>query len=156
MSTKLPGLPTPPSNLAPEVQRYLKAVSEILEIRLGVRGNPQDRAITLRELVDAGVVEEAPASTFDVQNINAANRGFDMKYRGLLHTDENKSKLGVNTDQPTQALDVEGDSIRLRQTRTPPTAVSLGEKGQIIWDSSYIYVCVATNTWKRAGLSSWT
>ena len=79
MSTKLPGLPTPPSNLSPEVRRYFQAVSEILEIRLGIRGNPKDRAITLRELIDAGVVDEAPASSFDLHNITSFNRGFNAK-----------------------------------------------------------------------------
>ena len=79
MSTKLPGLPPPPTNLAPEVRRYLQTVTEILEVRLGIRGNPKDRAITLRELIDAGVVDEAPASSFDLQNITALNRGFNAK-----------------------------------------------------------------------------
>jgi hypothetical protein len=27
-----------------------------------------------------------------------------------------------------------------------------GHTGQICWDNNYIYVCVAPNTWKRAGL----
>jgi hypothetical protein len=25
-----------------------------------------------------------------------------------------------------------------------------------VWDASYIYVCVATDTWKRAAISTWT
>jgi hypothetical protein len=28
-----------------------------------------------------------------------------------------------------------------------------GTAGQITWDADYIYVCVATNTWKRAALA---
>jgi hypothetical protein len=30
-----------------------------------------------------------------------------------------------------------------------------GTAGQIVWDSGNVYVCVATNTWKRATLSSY-
>jgi hypothetical protein len=30
-----------------------------------------------------------------------------------------------------------------------------GTVGQIVWDSGNIYVCVATNTWKRAALSTY-
>lgn len=30
-----------------------------------------------------------------------------------------------------------------------------GTAGQIVWDSGNIYICVATNTWKRATLSSY-
>jgi len=37
----------------------------------------------------------------------------------------------------------------------PATATSSGNTGQITWDSGYVYVCVAPNTWKRAQLTSW-
>lgn len=40
-------------------------------------------------------------------------------------------------------------------TTAPATATSLGEPGQMAYDSSYFYVCVASNTWKRAALSTW-
>ena len=39
---------------------------------------------------------------------------------------------------------------------TPPaTATSTGKQGDIIWDSGYIYICVADNTWKRSAISTW-
>ncbi|MEO1169917.1 MAG: hypothetical protein AAFW97_14525 [Pseudomonadota bacterium] len=37
----------------------------------------------------------------------------------------------------------------------PSTASDTGTAGQIAYDSSYFYVCVATDTWKRARLSTW-
>jgi len=37
----------------------------------------------------------------------------------------------------------------------PTSATDTGQAGQIAFDSSYIYVCVATNTWKRAAIASW-
>lgn len=37
----------------------------------------------------------------------------------------------------------------------PANAVSTGSAGQIAYDSSFLYVCIATNTWKRAALSTW-
>jgi hypothetical protein len=37
----------------------------------------------------------------------------------------------------------------------PATASSTGVTGTIAWDSSYIYVCTATNTWKRAAIATW-
>jgi hypothetical protein len=40
-------------------------------------------------------------------------------------------------------------------THTPSSSSDTGTTGQIAWDSSYVYVCVATNTWKRAAISSW-
>jgi len=39
---------------------------------------------------------------------------------------------------------------------TPSSASDTGIAGTIVWDASYIYVCIATNTWKRAGISTWT
>lgn len=40
-------------------------------------------------------------------------------------------------------------------TSTPASAGATGEAGQIAWDSSYIYICTATNTWKRVAISTW-
>lgn len=37
----------------------------------------------------------------------------------------------------------------------PATATSAGTAGQIAYDASWLYVCVATNTWRRVALSSW-
>jgi len=37
----------------------------------------------------------------------------------------------------------------------PASATSTGSAGEIKWDSNYIYVCVATNTWKRVAISTW-
>ena len=40
-------------------------------------------------------------------------------------------------------------------THPPASAAAAGTAGEIAWDASYIYVCTATNTWKRAALSTW-
>ena len=37
---------------------------------------------------------------------------------------------------------------------TTKTNSSVGTAGQICWDANYLYICVATNTWKRVDLSS--
>lgn len=43
-----------------------------------------------------------------------------------------------------------------RAAASPPsTASSTGRAGEVRYDSGYVYVCVATNTWKRAALSTW-
>jgi hypothetical protein len=41
----------------------------------------------------------------------------------------------------------------LSQTPTTKTSTSPGTAGQISWDANYIYVCTATNTWKRVALT---
>ena len=38
----------------------------------------------------------------------------------------------------------------------PAAANSAGVVGQIAYDTSYLYVCVATNTWLQVGIATWT
>jgi len=73
--TKLPGFPKPPSDSSPELRTFLTALSEAVEIRLGRRGDPRDRAITLRELVESGLAVDLKAAPFDPNNINNGNIG---------------------------------------------------------------------------------
>jgi hypothetical protein len=40
-------------------------------------------------------------------------------------------------------------------THTPASAGATGEAGQIAWDAHFLYICVATNTWKRVAISTW-
>lgn len=40
-------------------------------------------------------------------------------------------------------------------TATPASASAAGTAGDIAWDASYIYVCTATNTWKRVAIATW-
>lgn len=43
----------------------------------------------------------------------------------------------------------------LLSTGTPASAGAVGTTGTIKWDANYIYICTATNTWKRAAISTW-
>lgn len=52
-------------------------------------------------------------------------------------------------------LDIDGSSIRIRQPFTPASTSAGGYQGQISWDPSNLYVCVAPSTWLRAPLASW-
>ena len=47
------------------------------------------------------------------------------------------------------------DQITIREQNAPAAASSNGFRGEIRYDSNYIYVCVAGNTWKRVALSAW-
>mgnify|MGYP006123168907 FL=1 len=76
--TKLPGIGKPPISVDAETRRYLEALSEALQIRLGLRGDPIDRAITLRELIDSGLAVSLKAAPFDPNNPTAGNPGFGV------------------------------------------------------------------------------
>lgn len=63
--------------------------------------------------------------------------------------------LGLGVTEPTAKLDIDADIMRLRTSKTPASASASGNAGEICWDANYLYVCVATDTWRRTPLSSW-
>jgi hypothetical protein len=70
-----------------------------------------------------------------------------------IHINATTDSVGVFTASPQATLDVNG-TLRVTPA-TPASSSATGVAGQIAWDASYIYVCTATNTWKRASLSTW-
>jgi hypothetical protein len=63
--------------------------------------------------------------------------------------------LGLGTNAPTGLLDVNADKLRLRTAKTPASAIAAGNQGEVCWDTSYLYVCVSTNNWRRMALTTW-
>ena len=57
MTTKVPALKNIPTKVDRELADTLKSMKEAQEIRLGRLGDPLDRAITLRELIDSGMAK---------------------------------------------------------------------------------------------------
>lgn len=55
-----------------------------------------------------------------------------------------------NNTQTVLTIDNKG---LLRSPQQTKTSTSAGTAGDICWDANYIYVCTATNTWKRAALT---
>ena len=64
--TKLPAIPPIPSNVDPQLKTYLSAVDEALKVRLGRVGDPKDRAVTVRELIDSGLAENFLEEPFNL------------------------------------------------------------------------------------------
>jgi hypothetical protein len=48
-----------------------------------------------------------------------------------------------------------GDTIRESTQKTPASAAATGTKGDICHDTSFIYICTATDTWKRVAIATW-
>ena len=97
MTTKIPGLPGLPKDASPELKLYLQALGEAVEVRLGRRGDPADRGITLRELIDSGLAVSLKASPFDPNNSNAGNRGFTAPGTTPLDTAVPPAPTGLTT-----------------------------------------------------------
>lgn len=87
--------------------------------------------------------------------------------------------FGVRTISPTKTLDINGE-LRIRTlptglstenilvvngsgdvrsralfTTVPATATSTGSAGQMAYDSSFFYICTATDTWRRVAIATW-
>lgn len=75
--------------------------------------------------------------------------------QGLRLTPERRLGLGDNNNTPTGVLDVLDDKVRIRTARTPASATASGNQGEIAWDATYLYVCTATNTWRRVAHATW-
>jgi hypothetical protein len=63
--------------------------------------------------------------------------------------------VGASADSGGALLQVNGDRIRVATAKTPASAADTGTAGEICWDADYIYVCTATNTWKRSAIATW-
>jgi hypothetical protein len=68
--------------------------------------------------------------------------------------------LSLNASQTAQfagavVANAASGAFRITNSQTPASAAATGTAGTIAWDSSYIYVCTATNTWKRVAISTW-
>ena len=65
----------------------------------------------------------------------------------------------ANTKLSNTSITISGGlkmtDIHLLNSVTIPLSTSTGNVGQISWDGDYLYVCVATNLWKRTQLLSW-
>jgi hypothetical protein len=63
--------------------------------------------------------------------------------------------VGTASDSGGALLQVNGDRVRIATAKTPASSGATGTTGEIAWDADYIYVCTATNTWKRTAISTW-
>ena len=85
-------------------------------------------------------------------NVGSGTEAFDLQIllqsAGALPTLAAKFTSAGN-------FSIVGNTVNIPNTRTPASAGAPGTKGDICWDTSYIYVCVATDTWKRVAISTW-
>ena len=71
------------------------------------------------------------------------------------------ARTASSIDTVQQAVGVENDksvkffgNVILSTSGVPATSSSIGTAGQVAYDASYLYMCTATNTWKRTSWAS--
>lgn len=78
---------------------------------------------------------------------------------GLTRSSANN--LGITNGSSTTYATIGADGIILNNgrfqipTSTPASASATCTTGTITWDTNFTYVCVATDTWKRAAIATW-
>lgn len=99
-------------------------------------------------------------------NAEADSTGDTYKTRGkkgsLIHSDllgsivfSRLPDASASGQLPVESMRIWPDG-RLSVLKSPPTSSSApGKTGTVTWDESYVYVCIAENSWKRTALSSW-
>ena len=72
-------------------------------------------------------------------------------------SDTGRLKIYYQDTDTIQWVDVNAPlrQDRIATTGAPSAASDTGVAGDIRYDSGYVYIAVATNTWKRAALTTW-
>ena len=76
----------------------------------------------------------------------------------VLTISNSQSKVGINTNQPSCSLDINDNKLRIRNSSELPTNHTIGEKGEIRWNTDAIYLCLGYDSsnqiyiWKKANL----
>ncbi|MFO0746774.1 MAG: hypothetical protein U1F43_14045 [Myxococcota bacterium] len=88
---------------------------------------------------------------------NGPVTGFDIAFKAIVAVQPGVAvtsggNIGLGTSTPTAQIDVSGGAIRIRTSRSPASNATCA-KGEIAWDQNFVYVCIATNTWRRSGLA---
>jgi ribose 5-phosphate isomerase RpiB len=77
---------------------------------------------------------------------NPASSGIEQVSGGVLRV----------TDGGSNTADLIVRNLRMSApTLVPASASATGSEGQIAWDADYIYICTATDTWKRVAIATW-
>lgn len=91
-------------------------------------------------------------TTLENYSGNGSSGGTIVVPNGISLLHYNFTTINCGTNIEVQPLDRPRNGLCVT---VPASASSPGYPGQIAYDSGYVYVCVATDTWKRASLSTW-
>jgi len=85
------------------------------------------------------------ASDTQIKSDNQAN---------MFYVKASTDRIGIMTNDPTSALDINADSVRIRTANTPASSSVNWQVGTITWDANYIYVTTSAGVTKRATLNT--
>lgn len=121
-ATKVPAIPAPDRDQL----RAVKALKEIAEVREGLRGDPLDRFVTVRELESLIVNNEDIVARLQT-----------------AHTHVHATLTDKSADDHTQYLLADG-TREASEIRLEPKVASTGPEGTIFYNSADDHVYVGT------------
>jgi hypothetical protein len=94
--------------------------------------------------------------------INDAGADADTRIKGdndsnCFYVDASTDRVGIGTDTPTDKLDVNANSIRVRTAQTPASGDNTTVNwpvGRIAWDTNYLYIAANSTNIVRVALST--
>lgn len=129
-------------------------------VTIGVTGQTIfDSGVRLNSYLDfstLGTIKYTAASVLKISN--TAENDFDrLQFGGT--TSSFPALKRSTTELRVRLADDSGDATLQAQHRlvgtAPASASATGTAGDIRYDADYVYICTATNTWKRAALATW-
>jgi hypothetical protein len=120
--------------------------------------------VKLTNNIESQIIEPDGSSDTYTLDQEATTDSVMVSLNGVIQSPATYSVLGTNitfleTPLPTDIIDVRflatTVATRLASATAPSSATASGTPGQVAYDSNYVYVCVAQNTWVRAALSTW-
>lgn len=161
--------PFPPSGTYPSVGAILIGASSTMDIRssysvvIGYQALTDDGGTSVD--TSGSVVIGYSAQSKGVSAI-AIGRDAHADYANSLALGEGAAPTGANKGEVGSAsklidvnfngkLSMTGNTFRVATARTITNANDPGNAGEVCWDANYLYVCVASGTWKRTALSTW-
>ncbi len=134
----------------------------------GNGGTGRGTAIVMGVPGSSSNVEGVKINAYTVGGATAsqsADLAFDVATSGVLTermrmTSNGNLLIGKTADDNVNKLQVSGTVVsaqyKLSALNTAPdSSTAPGTLGEIRFDENYMYVCVATNTWKRCPLTTW-
>ena len=115
-------------------------------------GTPGNANATVTVIVNSNT----PAVLYYYENTTAGAGGKITKVvEGIVHVD---GKMGIKQTTPTTELEVNGttktSSLIVSSSSPPASSTATGVKGTITYNNDYLYICIATDTWKRVALDT--
>jgi len=142
----------------------ISAADGNLKVNTGIKFS--DDSVQSTAYSNVKVATYLPTYTGNIANVRLGSSGVLTFADGTTQTTAGTySNVQVSTYLPTYSgniadINTTGNLIVFGNTfinnsYVPALANSTGLAGQIVWNANHLYICIATDTWKRANISTW-